>query len=186
MEIRATNPEYFLTQCASITNTESFDELLRQAAGTILTSAVLLEADGKYVCWDAISFAAKEGIKNNLMGALISRADKAKRGAADGIAAICSIEVPRGEWTNLVPTLVNIVNQGNYDEIATSAMTLGFICLQFSKVNKAPSSEQSEQIFTGILMALEKSNQQTNTDIQKICITSLNNSMIFFSSMLDN
>lgn len=52
----------------------------------------------------------------------------ARRAAADVIAAICAIELPRKQWPNIIQILVNQTNN-NEEEIKKAAvMTLGFIC----------------------------------------------------------
>jgi importin subunit beta-1 len=63
----------------------------------------------------------------------VSPVEKAKRGASNAISRIATIEVPRGEWQDLIVTLLNNTTNVNEEFKRTSLMTVGFICEQFKQ-----------------------------------------------------
>jgi len=63
----------------------------------------------------------------------VSPCEKAKRGASSAISRIATIEVPRGEWQDLIRTLLNNTTNVQEEFKRTSLMTIGFICEQFKQ-----------------------------------------------------
>jgi importin subunit beta-1 len=66
---------------------------------------------------------------------LISKDRLAKRSAADAISAVCSIELPKGEWPDIIFNLVANSKHENLEIRMSAIMTLGFICEQLREKN---------------------------------------------------
>ena len=49
----------------------------------------------------------KEFIKEALLSTLVAQSAVVRRQVASAIAAIASIEIPRGEWLEIIPNLSN-------------------------------------------------------------------------------
>lgn len=52
--------------------------------------------------WDKLNQEQKHQIKELLLQTLVTKDQQAKRATADTIASICSIELPRKEWPNII------------------------------------------------------------------------------------
>jgi importin subunit beta-1 len=73
---------------------------------------------------------ARGQIKNYVLQALLSRDLKAATAAGQVIAAIAVIELPLGQWGNLIETLLmNVANPQNAAHVKQSTLqAIGFVC----------------------------------------------------------
>ena len=73
-----------------------------------------------------------------------------RRGAATAVAAIAKIDIPIGEWANLIPTLHAASKHENINFKISSIITLGYICQEVSPDNF--SLDDKEKIFQSIFL----------------------------------
>ena len=57
--------------------------------------------------WINLDKEFKEFIKEALLSTLVAQSSVVRRQVASAIAAIASIEIPRGEWLEIIPNLSN-------------------------------------------------------------------------------
>lgn len=153
MTLRKSNPGVFMLELSRLTKDEKLDELLRQSASTLLgLSAVIKvlvgttkDSTSSPYLWDAVPPDSKTEIRNNLLSSLVSASEIAKRGASAAISRIAVVEVSRGEWQDLVRTLLNNTTNANEEFKRTSLLTIGFICEQFKQHSvKIPQPLESD------------------------------------------
>lgn len=77
---------------------------------------------------DTVEPATKEAIKNAVLRTLGSPDRKAGSVAAQAVAAIASIELPQGEWPDLIGNLLSFVGQENTNLRIATLQCVGFIC----------------------------------------------------------
>ena len=69
----------------------------------------------------------KSGVKSLALKALSTNDIAVGTQAAQFIASIAAIELPRNQWPELMPTLVNAVDKGEDHQKQASLATIGFI-----------------------------------------------------------
>lgn len=57
--------------------------------------------------------------------------------------------------------------------MATASITLGYICSQFTKMSVVMDNAQTEYLLCAILLALKKSNEQTNHKVKNLSMSAL-------------
>jgi importin subunit beta-1 len=67
-------------------------------------------------------------MKEAILATLNSPSNLVRMQVANVIAAICSIEIPRKEWTEIVPMLSENSKHTDYNVKLASLMTLGYVC----------------------------------------------------------
>ena len=70
----------------------------------------------------------RQNMKDAVLSQLICPSSVVRTQIASLVSAIAKIEIPNGEWLNLVETLCNNVGNTNPQIKLTSLQTLGFIC----------------------------------------------------------
>lgn len=80
--------------------------------------------------WIKLDGDLKEQMKMAILATLASPSNIIRRSIAQIISAIASIEIPRGEWNDLLPMLCrnSMDTELNKDMKSASLTTLGFIC----------------------------------------------------------
>lgn len=63
--------------------------------------SVLLETQNGFL-WDKLSPASKQNVKDAILSVLIDHDRNIRRAAANIVAAICCIEIPRNEWDGII------------------------------------------------------------------------------------
>lgn len=108
-------------------------------------------------------------IKNYVLGALASPNKSARKGASQAVSAIAFLELPKKEWTEIIPTLAVNAQSTNHEFKLSSLETLGYICEELP--NDALSGEQVDTILTAIIFNAIPS--VTNDDVRLLALTSL-------------
>ena len=79
--------------------------------------------------WLALPNDTKTKIKQDALLTLGSPQSKAGTFASQVVAAIAAVELPQGQWPNLIEILLGFVNsQGNTNLRIATLQTIGFIC----------------------------------------------------------
>lgn len=78
------------------------------------------------------------------------------------ISAICSIELPKGEWPGIINILTTNTKNENQSYCLAAIITLGFLCtlLREDANNAALSPAELEGILTGILLGMQSPVQE--------------------------
>ncbi|KAL8366918.1 hypothetical protein RB599_011193 [Gaeumannomyces hyphopodioides] len=102
---------------------------------------------------------------------------RAGQAAAQVISSIAGIELPRGQWTDLMNVLVSNVSDGQPHQKQASLTTIGFICESQDPELRAALVSHSNAILTAVVQGARK--EETNTEIRLAAITALGDSLEF-------
>lgn len=105
---------------------------IRQSAGTILSRSTFLKTPENKFLWDYLPPDVKENVKNNVLGTLIDSNIMVMKAGASVISSIVFVEVPRGEWGNIIDILAENTQNQQFAVKNASITTIGLICQQFS------------------------------------------------------
>lgn len=89
---------------------------------------------------------------------------------------ICKIEIPRGEWPDIINILISTSNHDNLNFRMASIMTIGYISQELSPGDI--SAQQIDEILTSLINNL---NGSSNSDITLHTIIAFLNFLIFGS-----
>lgn len=171
---KASPIQYTLELSIELANEQSFKQS-RQLAGLQIKNTILNLTSEDFLqgFWESSDLALKAQVRNNTLGTLASPDKEVRHSAAQAVASIAQIDVPKGDWPDILSILVT--NAGNVNPAfkEASLMTLGFICeaLPRGSVNK----EQSDAILTAIVANMTP--DLTAEDIKIVAIQALKNSL---------
>jgi len=109
---------------------------------------------------------------------------RAGQSAAQFIAAIAAIEIPRNLWPELMPALVQNVGEGADHQKQASLTTIGFICETEDAVFREKLPEHSNAILTAVVQGARK--EEPNLDVRNAAISALGDSLEFVRNNFDN
>jgi importin subunit beta-1 len=104
------------------------------------------------------------------------------RAGANAIAQIAAIEIPRGEWLEIVNTLAENSQHEDYNIRRASITTLGYICQELKAVNADINSLSCEQILGCLLLGAS----EPGVEIVDISLSALRDSIPFLKNILEN
>ncbi|KAJ1639173.1 armadillo-type protein [Pavlovales sp. CCMP2436] len=177
-------PMFLITLSAELANEEKPPEA-RRLAGIIVKNSL----DGKSAAtqhelteaWVTIDMAMKQQIKMSVTSALGSAAFQARQAAAQVVAKIAAIELPRGEWGELIDLLTsNVATQNDFLKQATLEC-LGYIC---EEIEPQILAAKSNQVLTAVVQGMRK--EETNNDVRRAATVALNNALEFVKTNFDN
>ena len=120
-----------------------------------------------------------------MLHTLVSNSELVKRSAANVIAAVASLEIPKGEWNGLIATLVNIIGGDNLSLVQTAIVTLGFTSQALAKGNIKVDIQRSEEILTGIVLGFKAAETHNNLQIRRTALSALRDSLNFLVDVLE-
>jgi importin subunit beta-1 len=119
----------------------------------------------------------KTRIKTLALQTLSSENAQAGQAAAQVVASIASIELPRSQWADLMQVLVRNVSEGGPHQKQASLTALGFICESPDQDLRASLVGHSNAILTAVVQGARK--EETNDDVRLAAITALGDSLEF-------
>ncbi|KAL0578066.1 karyopherin Kap95 [Marasmius crinis-equi] len=177
--------EYML-MLSSVLVDESSAIHIRNAAGLALKNALTAreaQRQSEYSQrWINISPDAKSKIKQQSLMTLGSTSQKAGTFASQVVAAIAAVELPNGEWQDLIEILLGFVNNQTNDanlKIAT-LQAIGFICEQ---IKPEILALRSNEILTAVIHGARK--EEPSQEVQLAAIHALYNSLEFVRDNFD-
>jgi len=108
---------------------------------------------------------------------LSSANSQAGAAAAQVIASIASIELPRSQWPDLMASLVRNVNEGEPHQKQSSLTTIGFICESQDADLRTSLIGHSNAILTAVVQGARK--EEANLEVRLAAITALGDSLEF-------
>jgi importin subunit beta-1 len=78
--------------------------------------------------WLALDTDAKGKVKQDALLTLASAFPKAGIFAAQVVAAVAAVELPHGQWPELIELLLGFINQANTNLKIATLQAIGFIC----------------------------------------------------------
>ncbi|KAG8465477.1 hypothetical protein KFE25_002784 [Diacronema lutheri] len=174
-----------VTLSAELANEEKPPEG-RRLAGIIvkncLDSKVASKQDELTQAWLEMDLAMKQQIKVAVTSALASTAVQARQAAAQVVAKVAAIELPRGQWTDLIDALTANVTNSPSDLLKQAALeTLGYIC---EEIEPEVLTVKSNQILTAVVQGMRK--EEPNNDVRRAATVALNNALESVKSNFDN
>lgn len=128
--------------------------------------------------------SARANLKDSALKTLASKDMRAGQSAAQFIASIAAIEVPKNEWPQLMPALVANVGEGTDQLKQASLATIGFICETEDSELRESLVQHSNAILTAVVQGARK--EETNLDVRNAAITALGDSLEFVRTNFDN
>ena len=126
----------------------------------------------------------KEQVKNFALQTLNSVDSRAGQSAAQFIASIAAIELPRELWPQLMPTLVENVGSGSDVTKQSSLTAIGFVCETEDQDLRESLAQHSNAILTAVVQGARK--EEPNNDIRNAAITALGDSLEFVRTNFEN
>ncbi|MCJ1233378.1 karyopherin beta [Varicellaria rhodocarpa] len=179
---------YLITLAQELAN-EQAQPHIRTAAGIALKNAFsareyarLRDAQQKWI--QTIDPNVKKSVKTLALQTLGSRDARAGQSAGQFVASIAAIEIPRNEWPELMPTLVQNVGSGE-DQLKQASLTsIGFICETEDSNLRDSLVTHSNSILTAVVQGARK--EEANVDVRNAAITALSDSLEFVRTNFEN
>ncbi|KAF4954793.1 hypothetical protein FGADI_5092 [Fusarium gaditjirri] len=174
-------PLYLATLVQELAN-DSADGSIRAAAGIALKNAFTTrdfarhqELQAKWL--QQTDDETKNRVKELTLQTLNSPNTQAGTAAAQVISSIAAIELPRGQWNDLLPSLVKNVSEGADHQKQSSLTTIGYICESQDAELRGALVTHSNAILTAVVQGARK--EETNIEVRLAAITALGDSLEF-------
>ena len=168
---------------------EQAQSQIRIAAGLALKNSFsarefvrLREIQGRWV--QQVDPQVKSTVKALALKTLSSSDARAGNAAAQFIASIATIELPRNQWPELMATLVQSVGEGQDHQKQASLTTIGYICDTEDGDLQNALTQHSNTILTAVVQGARK--EEPNNDVRNAAITALSDSLEFVRSNFEN
>ncbi|KAK0390814.1 hypothetical protein NLU13_0317 [Sarocladium strictum] len=174
-------PLYLATLVQELAN-DNADGSIRAAAGIALKNAFSArdfarqqELQNKWL--SQTDDETKARVKELTLQTLSSSNTQAGTAAAQVIASIATIELPRSQWNELMPFLVKNVSEGADHQKQASLTTIGYICESQDQDLRLSLITHSNAILTAVVQGARK--EETNLEVRLAAITALGDSLEF-------
>ena len=126
----------------------------------------------------------KKNVKSLALQTL--RSDDTRSGQSSGqfIASIAAIELPRNEWPELMPTLVENVGGGTDHTKQASLVTIGYICDTEDSQLRVALNQHSNSILTAVVQGARK--EEPNIEVRNSAVSALSDCLEFVRSNFEN
>jgi len=104
--------------------------------------------------------------------------------AAQFIASIAAIELPKGQWPELMTTLVANVGNGHDRQKQASLATIGFICEQQDLELQTSLSQHSNAILTAVVQGARR--EEPNAEVRNAAMSALGDCLEFVRANFEN
>lgn len=127
--------------------------------------------------WLSLPEGTRTDAKQKALATLGTSTESVGRNAAQFVAAIAAIELPAGQWTDLISQLLAAIRDQNNERLRQSALqAIGYVC-ESTKSNVL--SAQSNEILTAVVHGARK--DEPSTAVQLAAIQALFNSLEFIN-----
>ena len=127
---------------------------------------------------------AKDSVRQLALQTLGSKDAKAGQASAQFISSIAAIDIPRNQWQELMPALVENVGEGGDNLKKASLQTIGFICETEDQDLRDSLVQHSNAILTAVVQGARK--EESNLDVRLAAINSLSDSLEFVRTNFEN
>lgn len=142
----------------------------------------LKEVQGRWL--SQLDQNVKTEIKNQALKALSAGDAGTGTQAAQFVASIAAMEMPKNLWPELMPQLVQFVGDGQDHLKQASLNTIGFICEMQDVELQNSLSHYSNSILTAVVQGARK--EEANVSVRGAAITALGDSLEFVRSNFEN
>ena len=133
---------------------------------------------------EQINPQTKTEVKQLALQSLNSDDPRAGSSAAQFIAAVAAIELPREQWPELMEALVKNVGSGKDAQKQSSLATIGYICDTEDNDLRDSLAQHSNAILTAVVQGARK--EETNPEVRNAAITALSDSLEFVRTNFEN
>ncbi|KAF9480274.1 ARM repeat-containing protein [Pholiota conissans] len=177
-------PQYML-MLSSVLVDENIPLHVRNAAGLALKNALTAKEAGRQTDmvnrWLNLPTETKNKIKQDALMTLGSANAKAGTFASQVVSAIAAVELPQGQWPDLIEILLGFVNnQTNTNLRISTLQTIGFIC---EAIKPEILSLRSNEILTAVIHGARR--EEPSQEVQLAAIHALYNSLEFVRENFD-
>jgi importin subunit beta-1 len=131
-----------------------------------------------------VDLNVKRSVKELALATLGSNDARAGQSAAQFVASIAAIEIPKDHWPELMPALVRNVGEGSTHLKQASLATIGFICETEDLDLRDSLTQHSNAILTAVVQGARK--EEPNSDVRHAAIVALGDSLEFVRTNFDN
>ncbi|ETS84906.1 hypothetical protein PFICI_02931 [Pestalotiopsis fici W106-1] len=174
-------PLYLATLVQALAD-ESAEGQIRVAAGLALKNAFSArefsrqqELQAKWL--QQTDAETKTRVKSLALTTLSSTNSQAGQAAAQVIASVATIELPRNEWPDLLGTLVQNVSSGAPHQKQASLTCIGYVCESQDPELRSALISHSNAILTAVVQGARK--EETNNEVRLSAISALGDSLEF-------
>jgi len=177
-------PTYLQYLCEELAN-ENSPSHIRTVAGISLKNTVsareIARKEQMVQRWIALSDETKQSVKFSVLNTLNSDDIKAGSTAAQVIAAIAAIDIPRNQWPDLIQILLENVTKSEKSNLKQASLqTIGYTC---ELINPEILASQSNSILTAVVNGAVK--EEPNQEVRLAAIQALTNSLEFTRANFD-
>ncbi|CAG8486946.1 7548_t:CDS:10 [Ambispora gerdemannii] len=158
---------------------ESAQAFIRTAAGLALKNT-LISNEGQRKLefsqrWLSLEESNRANIRQTVFTTLSSPDTRTSSTAAQVVAAIAAIELPQGQWPDLIKNMLDNVQNTDNTQLKQATLTaIGFVC---ESIEPEILAAQSGAILTCIVSGARKEEQ--NQEVRRAAIVALYNSLEF-------
>ncbi|KAI9852490.1 MAG: karyopherin beta [Thelocarpon superellum] len=179
----------YVTTLAQELANEQAQTHIRSAAGIALKNAFssrefprLQEVQEKWL--QHVDPQVKKSVKDLALRTLSAGDAKAAQSAAQFIASIAAIEIPREQWPELMPALVHNVGDGADHLKQASLVTIGYICETEDTDLRDSLGQHSNAILTAVVQGARK--EEANIEVRLAAVSALGDSLEFVRTNFEN
>ncbi|KZV72414.1 karyopherin Kap95 [Peniophora sp. CONT] len=152
---------------------------VRNAAGLALKNALSARDSARqaeyFQRWLQLDVDSRNKVKQDMLMTLHSPDKKAGTVAAQVVAAIAAVELPQGQWPDLIELLLGFVNNAQNTSLRISTLTaIGYLCEQ---IDPDVLSMRSNEILTAVVHGARK--DEPSVEVQASAMNALFNSLPF-------
>jgi importin subunit beta-1 len=147
---------------------EAEDVGSRQLAGVMLKNAL---SSTEFGGWNVIPGETQITIRDQATGTLASVQPIVRKTATMVIAVIAAVELPSGNWPDIIPNLVKNSRNENENFRLASIQTLGFICEELTKLEDCANvlnSETKNMVLTAIVGGMSDTEQSSSVKLESV------------------
>ncbi|CDS08530.1 hypothetical protein LRAMOSA09891 [Lichtheimia ramosa] len=164
-----------------LTNTDG-DPSIRMAAGLAIKNSLSAKEytrkEEQAKRWLALDESSRAQIKQGALMSLTATTKQVGRIAGQVVAAIAEIELPMGQWPDLIRLLLDNVTTTDNADLKTSTLeAIGYVC---EATNPLVLAAQSNEILTAVVQGARKEEQ--NSEVRLAALRALINSLEFVRS----
>ncbi|KAH9948461.1 ARM repeat-containing protein [Amylocystis lapponica] len=175
---RENYPAYMLMLSSEVVN-ENSPPHVRNAAGLALKNSLTARENARQMeytgRWLALDNDTRSKVKQDALLALGSSSKNVGTVAAQIVSAIGTVELPQGQWMELIELLLGFVNNSANTNLRVATLqAIGFLC---ESIKPDILSMRSNEILTAVIHGARK--EEPSTDVQHAAVTALLNSLEF-------
>ncbi|CAG8433275.1 4156_t:CDS:10 [Diversispora eburnea] len=177
-QAQQTNYPAYVTMLTRELRNEHASPYTRNAAGLAIKNSLISSAARRNEIaqrWITMDEATRQQVKQEVLMTLDAADQRVTTTAAQVICAISAIELPVGQWTDLMKHLLENITTTDKDSLKISTLiTIGFVC---EAIPSDILAAQSGAILTAVVSGARK--EEPNQEVRKAAINALYNALEF-------